>query len=241
MFSYTLVLALLLLFPGLCAWAGVRAGERSDFLSPRPDLPNSTSTLAIVVGGTIGGHTVGALLFAGQSLWCDSTGWCVRISFDPNVYRVLISANHAGTLIPDVGIAWWLVALGAIGIFTGWLALTGSRWDRLKGKWDAVGFGWLQPAVAAVKRGDSVVVAYVVTKTSYDGASVAYEGMVQQLAIDSDQRITMIVLRRVDRFLTKITEEGLVRLDSDHQPIAQMQLRDVEIANVALEIVTLPE
>ena len=66
-FSYSLFLALLLLFLGLCFWAGWRVGERTDFLSPTPDRPNSTVTLFIVVFGTIAGHLLGTGFFAAQA------------------------------------------------------------------------------------------------------------------------------------------------------------------------------
>lgn len=241
MFSYTFVLALLLLFPGFCAWAGVRAGQRTDFLSPSPDLPNSTATVGIVVGGTIGGHITGAVLFTAQAWWCQATTRCVGIGFDPNVYRILLSSTHAGSSIPDAAIAWWLLALGLDGVLTGVAAYHLSRWSWLRDRWDRVSFGWLQPAVQAVKTRNSVVVAYVVTKTAHDGAIIAYEGIVRQLAIDADQRVTMIVLERVDRFLLKVTEAGVIRVNAPQSPIAQIQLRDSEIANVALEIVILPD
>jgi hypothetical protein len=47
----------------------------------------------------------------------------------------------------------------------------------------------------------------------------------------------MLVLRRVDRFLVRITEAGATRTSEEHRPIAQMQLRGPEIANVALEVI----
>ncbi|MEH3099409.1 hypothetical protein [Sphingomonas adhaesiva] len=94
-FSYSLFLVLLLIFPGLCFWAGWRAGERTDFLSPSPDRPNSTVTLFIVVFGTIAGHLLGTGFFAAQAAWCRVTGMCLRIGFDPNVYRALLRGAAA--------------------------------------------------------------------------------------------------------------------------------------------------
>ncbi len=68
-FSYTLLIALIPLFPGLCAWAGLRAIERTDLLTPRPDKPNSTATHFVIVLGAIAGHLIGSLAFSLQSLW----------------------------------------------------------------------------------------------------------------------------------------------------------------------------
>ena len=240
-FSYTLVLALLLLFPGLCAFAGLRAGQRTDLLAPRPEKPNSTATLFIVVAGTIAGHVFGAGLFAVQSGWCRLTDRCFSIAYDPNIYRVLLESQHAPGSLPDVAIEWWIAFLGLLGLVTGSFFSAASRSAAFKGTFDPIDFGWLNPAVQAVKSGDSVVVAYVVTKTSYNGASIAFEGIVDRLALDDDQKVTMIVLSRVDRFTVRIEEDGSVkRHEGGGAPIAQMQFTAAEIANIAFEVLSDP-
>jgi hypothetical protein len=242
-FSYTLFLVLLLIFPGLCFWAGWRFGERTDFLMPSPDVPNSTLTLFIVVIGTLVGHLLGTSFYEVQSLWCQHTGFCYGITFDPNIYRALVKGVSSAGDAPDSAFELWLFSVLMIGIVTGVLANWMSHWKWITDRLDPIAFGWLTPAVQAVKRGDSFVVAYVLTKTSYEGASVAYEGTVQQLALDGDQSIKLIVLNDVDRFLVKITENGLERLDStpESAPIVQLQITASEIVNVALETVRAPE
>lgn len=235
-FSYTLFFALILLFPGFCAWAGLRTVERTDLLTPRPDKPNSTATLFVIVLGTIAGHLAGALAFVLQAGWCRWTGGCAALAFDPNVYRVIFTSGRTAGMTTDLAVFAWLSELASVGLFAGvaiaWLARIGWIRDR----WDAIDFGWLNRSVRQVKTQDAVIVGYVVTKTSHDGASIAYEGAVQQLAIDDDQTITMLVLVQVDRFLVRITEHGVMRIGEDHRPIAQMQLHLSEIANVALEV-----
>jgi hypothetical protein len=239
-FSYTLFLALILLFPGLCAWAGLRASERTDLLTPRPDKPNSTATLFVVVLGTIAGHLIGAAVFVAQSIWCALTGVCARVVFDPNIYRVLFASGRAAGEVTDLAVFAWFLELALFGVCAGLVIAWLARTDWVKDRWDAIDFGWLNAPVQEVKSSRAVILAYVVTKTSHDGASVAYEGIVQQLALDDDQTITMLVLRRVDRFLVRITDRGVVRTDEDHQPIARMQLHLSEIANVALEVIERP-
>lgn len=240
-FSYTLVLALLLLFPGLCAFAGLRSGERTDFLAPRPEKPNSTGTLFVVVSGTIAGHLAGAVLFDLQAIWCRSTGLCVPVAFDPNIYRVLLGMGHPAGAPTDGAIAWWIFFLGALGVLTGWAFARASRTAAFKRNFDPVEFGWLDPAVQAVKAGHSVIVAYVVTKTSHDGASIAFEGIVDRLALDDDQKVAMIVLSQVDRFTVTIESKGGIRRrNGGGRPIAQMQLAASEIANIAFEVLTAP-
>lgn len=236
-FSYSLFLVLLLLFPGLCAWAGWRAGERTDFLSPSADKPNSTLTLFMIMVGTIGGHLLGGGLFALQSFWCHWTALCFAVDFDPNVYRTLLRGSAVARGASDIAIELWLLLLFLIAALTGALAFNLSRREFVTRRLDPISFGWLTPAVQAVKRGDSFVVAYVLTRTSYEGASVAYEGSVQQLTLDENQAIRTIVLNDVDRFLVKITKSGIRRLDSRATPISQLQITSDEIVNVALEVV----
>lgn len=239
-FSYSLFLVLLLIFPGLCFWAGWRAGERTDFLSPSPDRPNSTLTLFMVVFGTIVGHLLGTGFFALQAAWCQTTGFCFGVGFDPNIYRALLRGASDARGATDFALEAWLLAMLLVGVVTGVVAQWLVQRDAVSGKTDPIAFGWLNPAVQAVKKGDSFVVAYVLTKTNHDGFIVAYEGTVQQLALDEDQSIKLVILNDVDRFLVKISESGLDRVDTSSTPITQLQVTAAEIANVALEVVQAP-
>lgn|GEM_PF-2045168 len=236
-FSYSLFLVLLLLFPGFCAWAGWRAGERTDFLSPSPDRPNSTLTLFMVMLGTIVGHLLGAALFALQAAACQRMPYCVAVDFDPNIYKALLRGGASARNASDIAIEAWLFAILLIGAASGALAFWFSRLEWVTARLDPIAFGWLAPAVRAVKKGDSFVVAYVLTGSSHEGASVAYEGIVQQLALDENQAIKMLVLNDVDRFLVKILKTGIRRLDARTTPITQLQIAGDEIVNVALEVV----
>ncbi len=240
-FSYSLFLALLLLFLGLCFWAGWRVGERTDFLSPTPDRPNSTVTLFIVVFGTIAGHLLGTGFFAAQAAWCRATSVCFDPGFDPNIYRALARGGAGARDASDLALEMWLFAMLLIGAATGSIAHWLVQREAVSGKTDAIAFGWLNPAVQAVKKGDSFVVAYVLTKTSHECFTIAYEGTVQQLALDEEQSIRFVVLNDVDRFLVKIFENGLERVDAPSTPITQLQITAVEIANVALEVVRAPD
>ncbi|MBV9511962.1 MAG: hypothetical protein JO303_16940 [Caulobacteraceae bacterium] len=221
-FSYTLLLALILLFPGLCAWAALRTVERTDLLTPRPDKPNSTATLFVIVLGTLLGHLAGSFVFVLQSLWCHVTGACITVAFDPDVYRIIFTGGHNVGTVTDFAITAWLAELVLVGALAAWLvsALAHVGWVRTR--WDAMDFGWLKKPVKEVEDGRSFILAYVVTKTAHDGANVAYEGIVQQIAMDDDQVITMLVLSQVDRFLVRVTDAGVERIDDTHAPIAQM-------------------
>jgi hypothetical protein len=238
--SYTLFFALILLFPGLCAWAALRAVERTDLLTPRPDKPNSTATLFVIVVGTIFGHLVGALAFVLQNVWCRLTQACFTVAFDPNVYKMIFTIGRNAGVINDFAVFAWLSDLTLVGLFAGWAATVLARVRWVKTRWDAMDFGWLSKPAREVAEGRSFILAYVVTKTSHEGANIAYEGVVQQLAVDDDQVITMVVLGQVDRFLVRVTARGVERTDEPHPPIAQMQLHLSEIANIALEVLDDP-
>ncbi len=239
-FSYTLFLALILLFPGLCGWAALRMSARTNLLTPRPDKPNSTATLFIVVLGAIGGHLLGAWLLALQAILCRLSGRCLAVDFDPNVYRVLMTVTQPHEPVSDLAIGAWLLDLALVGVATGGLIERASRLPWVQDRWDTLDFGWLNPAIQAVKTRDAAVLAYVVTRTEHEGASVAYEGIVQQLARDDDQTVTMLVLTKVDRFLVRITPAGVERTGGGQNPIAQMQFHLAEIANIALEVIERP-
>ena len=197
-------------------------------------------TLFIVVFGTIAGHLLGTGFFAIQAAWCHATSACFNVGFDPNVYRALLRGAADARGATDLALEAWLLAMLLIGILTGALAQWLVQRETVSGKTDPIAFGWLNPAVQAVKKGDSFVVAYVLTKTSHEGYIVAYEGTVQQLALDEDQSIKLVVLNDVDRFLVKISETGLDRVDTSSTPITQLQVTAAEIANVAVEVVQAP-
>jgi hypothetical protein len=241
-FSYTLFLALILLFPGLCAWAGLRAVERTDLLTPRPDKPNSTASLFVIVMGAIIGHLAGSFVFVLQGLWCRLTGVCFAVAFDPSVYRIVFTSAHEVGAVTDMAIFAWLLELALVGLFAGWLVATLAKTRWVKTRWDVLDFGWLSKPVREVEEGRSFILAYVVTKSGHADASIAYEGVVQQLALDDDQVITMLVLGQVDRFLVRVTYNGVERIDGPPvAPIPQMQFHLSEIANVALEVLEDPD
>ena len=216
-------------------------GRAHGFSQPTPDKPNSTVTLFIVVFGTIAGHLLGTGFFAAQAAWCRATSLCFDPGFDPNIYRALARGGAGARDASDLALEMWLLTMLLIGAATGLIAHWLVQRDAVSGKTDPIAFGWLNPAVQAVKKGDSFVVAYVLTKTSHECFTIAYEGTVQQLALDEDQSIKLVVLNDVDRFLVKISENGLERVDAPSMPITQLQITAAEIANVALEVVRAPE
>ena len=233
--GFSLLGALLLLFPGFCAWIGLRGGSRTDYLSPVPDKPNSTYTLFVILFGALLAHTAGALLFAAQEAYCW-VGRCLAIGVDPDVYKaILLHDEHlAGS---SVGIGLALLFFILLGL------LTGLVFDKL-GKVNALANavrpdtqGWIRAIAEGAADPERAVTAFVLTKTGNAGLFAAYEGVVQQLALDDDQGLAMIALAGVDRFLVEIADKQMRRLDGDARPMPLMQILKSEIANVAFDII----
>jgi len=244
-FSYSLFLVLLLLFPGLCFWVGMRIGDRTDLASPAPERPNSTGTLFLIVLGTIIGHVVGSTYFVLQEVWCNASELCFPVSYDPNIYKALLQGGHAPEGISDFAVETWLVGILLVGFVASIIGHALVRWQKVTDVTDTLSFGWLNAAVKAVKAGDAFIVAYVLTKTTHEGMSeglsVAYEGEVQHLALDEDQSIKHVVLNEVDRFLVSVSNQGLSRIDVRGSVIEQLHITSDQIANVAFEIFRAPK
>lgn len=235
-FSYTLFLALLLLAPGLGVWAGLRAGERSELIAQAPEKPGSTFSLLVIVFGALAGHIILSGLFAAQAVWCHRTGACIPLDFDPNIYRVILSNGRSGGTPPDGAFLCWFVSLLTPALIVGAAAYRASGWRIVRDMRETATFGWLKRQVDLARPSNSFIIAYVVTTLEHDGANVAYEGIVETIALDDNKAITMLVLSQCDRFLVRITSERVERVDSPHAPIPLIQLEAKNFVNVALEV-----
>jgi hypothetical protein len=235
-FSYTLFLALLLLAPGLGVWAGLRAGERSELIAQAPEKPGSTFSLLVIVFGALAGHIILSGLFAAQAAWCHRTGACLPLDFDPNVYRVILTNGRSGGTPPDGAFLCWFVSLLTPALIVGAAAYRASGWRIVRDMRETATFGWLKRQVDLARPSNSFIIAYVVTTLEHDGANVAYEGIVETIALDDTKAITMLVLSQCDRFLVRITSERVERVDSPHASIPLIQLETKNFVNVALEV-----
>jgi len=235
-FSYTLFLVLLLISPGLAVWAGFRISERNELLSQAPERPQSTFSLIVVVFGALVGHLSMAILFALQTGICALAKHCWALKFDPNVYRAILSGK-ATTEVSDLAIAFWLFALLLPSVVTFMLSLGVSRIRRVRNFREASSFGWLK-AVVDQKGAKGFILAYVVTSMEKDGAFAAFEGIVENFALDDNKAFAMIVLSQCERFIVKI-QDGKYYRDSGpsgRNKIALIQISAPNIKNVAIEV-----
>jgi len=235
-FSYTLFLVLLLLSPGLAVWAGFRIGERNELLSQAPERPQSTFSLIVIVFGALFGHLSMAVLFVCQAGICALAKHCLALTFDPNVYRAILSGK-APSDVSDLAIAFWLFALLLPSAFMFVVSLRGSNIEVIRNFREASSFGWLKAVVD--RRGPKgFILAYVVTSMEKDGAFAAFEGIVENFALDDNKAFAMIVLSQCERFLVKI-QDGQYYRDSGptgRNKIALIQIDARNIKNVAIEV-----
>lgn len=237
-FGYALLGALVLLLPGFAGYYGMRIGEASNLVSPRPDRPQSNLTIFVVVFVALVAHAAGATLFALNEL-AARHAVLLPLGFDPNPYRLLWRAQ-APAALSGASFAWelaWFVALTLV-------AGRACRWLAGQTPVTALSaplrFGWLLPIAQQVAAGSHVVIGYVLTTTGHDGAWIAYEGVVRRLALNDDDAIEMIVLEQCDRFVVRIADGRVERVDSAAQTIELIQLRQDQIANCALEVLEVP-
>lgn len=235
-FSYTLFLALLLLAPGLGLWAGLRAGERSELISQAPEKPGSTVSLLVIVFGALLGHILLSALFALQAVFCNWSEHCLALGFDPNVYRVILTNGRSAGTPSDGAFLCWFVSLLLPALIVGWVAYHASGWLWVRDLREASSFGWLKRWVDLARPANRFITAYVVTTLEHDGAYVAYEGIVENIALDENRAIKMLVLSNCDRFLVRVSADKVERIDAKPAPIPLIQLEAGNFINVALEI-----
>jgi hypothetical protein len=136
----------------------------------------------------------------------------------------------------DAAFLVWFLSLLLPALAVGLFAYWASGWRRVRDFREATLFGWLKRWVDLARPANSFIIAYVVTTVEHDGAYVAYEGIVENIALDENRAISMLVLSACDRFLVRVGAEGVQRVDAEHSPIPLIQLEAENFLNVALEV-----
>jgi hypothetical protein len=235
-FSYTVFLALLLFAPGLGVWVGLRAGERNELISQAPEKAGSTSSLLIIVFGALAGHILLSVLYLFQSLWCQTTGLCFEVPFDPNVFRIILATGRSPVVAPDLALLCWFFSLLLPAILLAVLAYFASTRSWVRNQRETATFGWLKRWVDLARPSDSFLLAYVVTTFEHEGAHVAYQGIVENIALDDNRAISMLVISRCDRFLVKVTDNSVDRMEVSSAPIPLLHLAASNFLSVAFEV-----
>lgn len=234
-FGYALLGALVLLLPGFAGYYGTRAGEAGNLVSPRPDRPNSNQTIFAVVLFALISHTAGAGLFGLNELLAKH--WVlVPLGHDPNPYRALWSGKVPAAM-SGATFAWELLYFLFLTISSFEVFRRLSSRDAVTTVTAPLRFGWLLPIARQVEAGSHVVIGYVMTTLGHDGCWIAYEGMVRRLTLTDDDAIEMIVLEQCDRFVVRIVDGKVERVDSEQPTIELIQIRNDQVANYALEVI----
>jgi hypothetical protein len=234
-FGYALLGALVLLLPGFAGYYGMRLGETGGLLTLAPDRPNSNFTIFMVVLFALVAHVIGSALFAINEV---ISHWVVlvHVAYDPNPYRALWSGQVPSRMSgPGFTLELTYLLLLTAGMVAG-VEFIAKRIPSTT-LTAPLGFGWLLPIAKQVEAGSHIVIGYVMTTTGHDGAWIAYQGMVRRLALNDDDAIEMIVLEQCDRFVVRIVDGKVERVDTDAQTIELIHLRNTQVANYALEVI----
>jgi hypothetical protein len=235
-FSYTLFLALLLLAPGLGVWIGLRVGERNELISQAPEKTGSTSSLLTIIFGALAGHILLSILYVVQTLWCRYTGLYFPVSFDPNVFRGILTNGKSSIVAPDIAFLSWFFSLLLPAVMVAALSYFASSLTWVRDQRERATFGWLKRWVDLARPSNSFLLAQVVTTLEHDGVNVAYQGIVENIALDDNRAIKMLVLSNCDRFLVKITDHTVERVEINSFPIPLIHLEATNFINVAFEV-----
>lgn len=235
---FAVPLSLIFFFPGICGWVGLRSGAAQDYLSPIPDKFRSTEAFFIILLGTLCGHALGTMFFTAMEYFC-TFGSCYTVAYEPNVYKwsqpaVDDARLSAGAISLCI---FFILSLGSIvgGIF---YKIAPKKFVTTALR--PAGTGWIRSIGEAASDDEKLVTAFVLTKLAKDDRIVAYEGMVRQITLDDEQKVAMIVLEEVDRFMVQIMKTKFKTISCEVQPIQSMQFVTNEISNIAFEIIHVP-
>ena len=232
-FSFSLVLGLFLLAPGLAAFAGLYHGSKLGRVEAPPPPPGSILALSIVTVGAMVAHLAGALLFWLQDAVC-AHATCWQVAYQPNIYAALFNmaltkGQVSGAQV--VAILLTLVLLTGLAFRSARAAVSLAGEEALKGML----YGWLAEVDVGENRAEAVL-AYVVSDVQEDGTLVGYEGVVANMTTNAEKEITSILLDSCEIFYLRVSQRGVARRkasrDSD---IGQLYLDRSHIRNVAFE------
>jgi hypothetical protein len=188
--------------------------------------------LSIIGFGSLAAHSLLAVATAANDLFCENSNGCFIVPFQPNIYTTLAAASeHAGpTAGIDVAIA--LLEIAALSLL---MYLSHRILDRMNVV-RALRYGWLAEFVEQARPEGRFSTAFVLTSVRNDGAHLGYEGLIENIAVNSEREITAITLLDANRFVVNVTPTDAVRTDIDRTPIDRIFLERANILNIALTV-----
>ncbi len=222
---------LLFLTPGVAVYAAVYGLFHSGkSIAPAPPHANSLEAIAVILFGALAVHIASLGL-------SELNGWicgylCCPIPVSDTVlhpYRAVwdtvekpaeYSARILGLLSIGLiqGIAGYLIVRK-------WLEYLARR-DRLP-HWI---YGWAVEIANAVDNDDTLIIAYVLTTIDINSKTVAYGGMLGDVALKSDGSVTRITLLECDRYLVDLTSAD--NPQGVGQPLSNFPLMIIDAPNI---------
>lgn len=221
--SLGLVFALFLLAPGLSFFAGLFLGEHRGGVQPAPPPPGSLTALVLVGMSALAVHALGAVALA----FAATIG---RVQFD---FFAEAAATARGAPNGARGMAvalGYLLALSVAGYLAA-RAAYGFNWVRRSL------YGWMADSIERSRRTDRYVSAYVLSAVTHDRVRLGYQGLVENVMLDSDREIESLVLLDVSRFTLRLSDHGHVytrRHEGDALP--RLHLDHTQIGNIVFDV-----
>lgn len=220
----------LFLVPGLMAYCALYGlFHNGKAIAPEPPSANSVEAVTVILLASITVHAVTAGLFTANNLVC--TGSCPFDApatwLDP--YRPATSAIANGTANGSA-LTFLLMAV----IVQGLVAYVGLRswlvWLARRNRLPAWIYGWARELANSLDDDDSAILAYVLTNTDQGDRTVAYGGLLYDLALKPDGCVSRITLVSCDRYLVDLSAP--LENDSLSAPLSQFAFMVIDSANI---------
>jgi hypothetical protein len=170
---------------------------------------------------------------AANDAFCASNA-CINVAFQPNVYLTIFDAGESLSDLTAMDAAWaltvtFLLTLSTYFVASSWADTSWGR-ARLRG----LQYGWLADLVDLAEIDGHFTTAFVVTTVQHNGMVLGYEGLLENLTVNSDKEITSLSLLDVTRFTLKV--EDAKRSDVEGKPIPRLYLHRQSVQNVAFNV-----
>jgi hypothetical protein len=197
-----------------------------------PPPPGSILTLSVIGFGALASHALLALALALID-WYASTGApSIAVPFQPNMYASMVAIG-GHTPVAGADIAGILVETTVLSLLVYRLApllLDKSATVR------QLRYGWLTDLIEQATPDNRYTTAFVLSSVQNDGVLLGYEGLVENLAFNSDKEIVAVTLLDVSRFAVHVGSKGVRRSDVRRELIPRLYIDKNNFKNVALTV-----
>lgn len=244
-FSFEFLAAVVFLLPGLIT---VLLIFNKDDLRIRRTLPASGSLLMIatIPFSALLIHTLFACLFYIIGLIYRETGCCFSLSYNPNIYETLLTADEQWRPVKSQMFTLPLTFL-FIGISPFFFRPLLKRLTKLidpssptedeDAETPKTRDDWLVSLLRASQPEHRTLIAFVLSKITHDKATLGYSGELEKVSLDNDGEIKSVTLYNCVPFTLTVDAQGVERKQEEKDtPIPFITFQANEIQNLAFEI-----